>query len=109
MRVADFDSTAQGFTPWWTRCDSISFDTQLARYKRALKITLGVGKSNDEARCTSIITSCCSGIRVARISYGDDWLIFVGGMMEDYSGIFYVLALLVVVALWVIFHPKGQK
>lgn len=29
--------------------------------------------------------------------------------MEDYSGIFYVLALLVVVALWVIFHPKGQK
>ena len=29
--------------------------------------------------------------------------------MDDYNGIFYVLALLLVVALWVIFHPKGQK
>ena len=30
-------------------------------------------------------------------------------IMDDYNGIFYVLALLLVVTLWVIFHPKGQK
>jgi len=36
-----YDSTLEGFTPWWTRCTLEEFDYQLSRKERALHFCRG--------------------------------------------------------------------
>lgn len=36
-----YDSTSEGFTPWWTRCTEEEFDIQLRRLRRALRFCRG--------------------------------------------------------------------